>query len=252
MQLEKGWWIMKYLSFANRVLKDILFEIVIVIIDLSGSMNTSDWKPSRKAGAVKANKELIRVKAQNYPKDMVGIIGFGTDAELLHEPFGLAGGDKSLYKALTDLPDMGYTNFAAALKLAEACLFGKPASTTKTTARKKAVGFLSWLLYDQTYEPSHHITESISNDNCLRRIILLTDGDYNEGGSPMKVACRLKNKGVLIDCIGIGGKPADIKEDTLKEIASRNTDGSIRYCFIGDQEQLIRKYENLAHHIRPV
>jgi hypothetical protein len=55
---------------------------------------------------------------------------------------------------------------------------------------------------------------------------------------------------VIIDCIGIGGSPKDVDEKLLKEIASRNHDGSIRYCFIGDQQQLLRKYENLAHHIK--
>lgn len=243
---------MKYLNFANRVLSNILFEIVMVIIDLSGSMNSSDWKPSRKAGAVKANKELINVKTVHHPKDMVGIIGFGTDAELLHEPVELDVGSKSLYKVLTGLPDMGYTNFAAALGLAEACLFNEAASATKNTAKKKVTGFVSWLLYDDPGKSSHHITENLSNDSCLKRIIMLTDGDYNRGGSPMKIAHRLKDRGVIIDCIGIGGSPADVKQEHLMEIASRNTDGTVRYCFLGDQQQLIRKYESLAHHIRPV
>jgi len=242
---------MKYISFANRVLETILFEILIVIVDLSGSMKTRDWKPSRKAGAIEANKELIRVKTQHYPKDAVGIIGFGTDAEILHEPVQLAKGAESLYKALRRLPDMGYTNFTAALKLAEACLFGKPTSTTKTVASRKVTAFLSWLLYDKPHQPSHHIAESLSSDNCLRRIIMLTDGGYNEGGSPFKVAERLKGGGVIIDCIGIGRRE-DIDEKAMKQIASRNPDdGSIRYCWIGDQRKLIKKYESLAHHIRP-
>jgi len=43
-----------------------------------------------------------------------------------------------------------------------------------------------------------------------------------------------------------------VDESRLKKIASCNPDGSIRYCFIGDQQDLIRKYESLAHHIRPV
>ena len=243
---------MKYLNFANRVLTSILLEIVIVIIDLSGSMNLKDWKPSRKAGAVKANKELIKVKAQNYPNDQIGIVIFGTDAELLHEPVNLANGSKSLLRSLTRLPDMGYTNIAAALELAENCLFGKPKSNIKKTVKNKATGFLSWLFYDQPYKQSHHISENISSNNCLRRIILLTDGDYNEGDSPMPIARRLKDKGVMIDCIGIGGSPAEVNEADLKEIASRNPDDdSVRYCFVGDQQDLIRKYESLAHHIRP-
>ena len=67
----------------------------------------------------------------------------------------------------------------------------------------------------------------------------------------MPIARRLKDKGVIVDCIGIGGNPAEVNEADLMKIASKNPDGSIRYCFIGDQQELIKKYENLAHHIRP-
>ena len=81
---------------------------------------------------------------------------------------------------------------------------------------------------------------------------MLTDGEHNGSESPQPVADRLKNAGVVIDCIGIGGTPADVDEQMLKTIASHNPDGTIRYCFIGDQQALIRKYETLARHIRPV
>jgi hypothetical protein len=242
---------MKYLNFANRVLKNIVSEILITIIDLSGSMGDDDWKPSRKAGATKANIELIKMKAQCHPQDRVAIIGFGTKAEVLHEPVCLTDGMKSLCSALEGPPDMGSTNFTAALTLAEACLFGKSVSAGNGIGRK-ITGIFSQLLYGP---PSQHTNPaggiSPSND-CLRRIILLTDGDYNRGGSPLQVASRLKKAGVVIDCIGIGGSPEAVNESALKEIASRNPgDGSIRYCFIGDQQELIRRYESLAHHIRP-
>jgi len=146
---------------------------------------------------------------------------------------------------------MNWTNFTAALELAEAFLFDRPIH--KATPRNRGIfGFLSWLLYDAQGLSSNYIREISKEGNCVRRIILLTDGDYNEGGSPMKVACRLKNKGVVIDCIGIGGSPDEVELEKIKEVASCNPDGSLRYCFIGDQQSLIRKYESLAHHIRPV
>lgn len=241
---------MKYVCFAHHVLKTILFEIVIAIIDLSGSMNTKDWKPSRKAGAVKANRELILVKAQNYPRDKVGIIGFGTRAEILHEPVCLSQGAESLSNTLSSLPDMGYTNFKAALELAEACLFGKAIPSTAGYFGKGLSGFFSQLLYGPVRSTETHIKEDASNKDCLRRIIMLSDGGYNEGGSPFKVAQRLKDAGVIVDTIGIG-KREDINEEAMKRIASCNPDGTVRYCWIGDEQNLIRKYESLAHHIRP-
>jgi len=241
---------MKYLSFADRVLKTILLEILITIIDLSGSMDTEDWKPSRKAGAIKANRELIKVKAQHYPQDKVGIIGFGTGAEILHEPVCLSQGAESLSNALNGLPDMGYTNFKAALELAETCLFGKTVPSTHSYLGKGLSGFFSQLLYGSVQSTETHIKEDASNKDCPRRIILLSDGCYNEGGAPFRVAQRLKDARVTIDCVGIG-KQEHINEEAMKRIASCNADGTVRYCWIGDQQNLIRKYDSLAYHIRP-
>jgi hypothetical protein len=242
---------MNYLNFAYRTLKRGLTEFVMILIDLSNSMNNDDWQPSRKAGASKANIELIKVKTQHFPNDIVGIIGFGTNAQVLHPPIRLCEGADSLCRVLNRLPDMNWTNFTAALELAETCLFGKP--VTKTTPPNRGLcGFLSWLLYDQQGLDSNYIKEISKEGNYIRRIILLSDGDYNEGGSPIKVARILKNKGVVIDCIGIGGSPDEVEVEKIKEVASRNSDGSLRYCFIGDQQSLIRKYESLAHHIRLV
>lgn len=243
---------MKYLSFANRVLSDILSEILIMIIDLSASMDTQDWKPSRKAGAIEANKELIRVKAQYHPQDKVGIIGFGTKAEILHEPVCAADSAGSLCQALKNPPSMGTTNFTAALELAETCLFGNTAVLKKYNRGKGLSRFFSELLYGPVQQSSDCIKESSATTETANRIILLTDGHHWDGPSPLRIAQRLKSAGVIVDCIGIGGSPTDVDESRLKKIASCNPDGSIRYCFIGDQQDLIRKYESLAHHIRPV
>ena len=79
---------------------------------------------------------------------------------------------------------------------------------------------------------------------------MLTDGEHLGDENPVTIAARLKKAGVIIDCIGIGGSPKDVDEKLLKQIASRNSDGSVRYCFIGDQQELIRKYQSLAQHIR--
>ncbi len=235
---------MKYLNFANSVTDSSKQEYVMALIDLSPSMDDNDWRPTRKAGAIKANIELMKVKARYHPQDELGIIGFGRHARVLHDPVRLADGIKSLQRALSDPSGSYSTNFTAALELAEACLWDKKPKSTGN--------FFSKLLSEILYETESHPTKRArgSRNGVVKRIIMLTDGEHNQGGSPITVASRLKNAGVIIDCIGIGGSPKDVDEKLLKEIASRNPDGSIRYCFIGDQQQLLRKYENLAHHIK--
>ena len=234
---------MKYLDFANHIQSKAATEILLTLIDLSPSMDDDDWKPTRKAGAITANEELIRKKLKCHPQDKMGIIGFSGNARLLHPPVCLRKGANSLRRALRKTAASGGTNFTAALELAEICFFGKPATKKDNFLSR----FLAEIFVESDYKPRNR--REIGN---LKRIIMLTDGEHNYDVSPLRIASRLKNAGVMIDCIGIGGSPEDIDESLLRQIASRNTDGSVRYCFIGGQRQLLRKYQSLARHIRAV
>ncbi len=239
---------MKYLNFANPVSGNGKPEFLMTLIDLSPSMDDDDWKPTRKAGAIAANTELIKAKAKCHPQDKLGIIGFSRHAWLLHDPVCLRNGTESLLRVLEN-PSGGYsTNFTDALELAESCLF----DVKRKPANKFFSKMLTGLIYEADQDPVVPTNPFGNGAGELKRIILLTDGEHNGSESPQPVADRLKNTGVVIDCIGIGGTPTDVDEQLLNTIASRNSDGTIRYCFIGDQQALIRKYETLARHIRPV
>ncbi|MCK4998030.1 MAG: VWA domain-containing protein [Anaerohalosphaera sp.] len=235
---------MRYFDFANKVQSNGSSETLMTLIDLSPSMDFKDWKPSRIAGAITANKELIKLKLQSHPDDKMGIIGFGGTARILHAPVCVSKGIQGLQRALID-PRAPYgTNFTAALNLAGRCFLGK--------INQPVSNFFSRMLSDIFVESDNHQKTPIQQDGSLKRIIMLTDGEHNQGGCPLAIASRLKSSGVIIDCIGIGGSPADVDEALLKQIASQNPDGSIRYCFIGDQQQLLRKYQTLARHIQVV
>ena len=238
---------MKYLNFANPVSGNRKPEFLMTLIDLSPSMDDDDWKPTRKAGAIAANTELIKAKAKCHPQDKLGIIGFSRHAWLLHDPVCLRDGTESLLRVLEN-PSGGYsTNFTDALELAENCLF----DVKRKPANKFFSKMLTGLIYEADQDPVVPTNPFGNGAGELKRIILLTDGEHNGSESPQPVADRLKNAGVVIDCIGIGGTPTDVDEQLLNTIASRNSDGTIRYCFIGDQQALIRKYETLARYIRP-
>ena len=131
-------------------------------------------------------------------------------------------------------------------------LFGKNNPVISNCSKKSLKQTLSELFYEPNPRDIRTIKGNCAVDGITRRIVMLTDGEHNGSESPQPVADRLKNAGVVIDCIGIGGTPIDVDEQLLNTIASRNSDGTIRYCFIGDQQALIRKYETLARHIRPV
>jgi Mg-chelatase subunit ChlD len=78
--------------------------------------------------------------------------------------------------------------------------------------------------------------------DVVRRIVLLTDG---QGGSPLRTADDLKERGVVIDVIGVGETPGEVDEKLLRRVASV-VQGELRYRFIKDQRTLVEHYTQLA------
>lgn len=239
---------MKYHAIAHRVLLNAIVEIIVLLLDLSPSMDLEDWPPSRKGAALKANCEFIEIKADQHPEDCVGLIKFWKKAEVLCEPVPVRAGLPKLRRALRDPRGGSGTNFTQALELAEKCLFASQPEVGANPLWSRITSLL--LKTDPNQSPRHFQTRH--QTKTLKRIVLLSDGEHNTGPSPVDLASKLKESGVIIDCIGIGGSPSDVDEELLKRIASRSPNGSIRYCFIGDHQQLLKKYQSLANHIRPV
>ena len=91
-------------------------------------------------------------------------------------------------------------------------------------------------------EGAHSILKKV---NGKRQVVLLTDGEHNYGPKPHDVATELRKIAVL-EIVGIGGSPADVDEKLLKSIASAYPDGRKRYHWIGDKEELVVHFEQLA------
>lgn len=237
---------MNYLSMANRVQPGGGVETTVMLVDESPSMDEQDLAPTRKVAAVQANIKLAEVKAQHHPNDRVGVIAFSATARVLLDPVVVRGSLPALRQALQDTDGGCGTNFTAALEMAEECLFpGHPWHQVGSVSR-----MLSRLLYETGTPKGAGLSQGQFPVAGVKRIVLLSDGEHNTGASPVPVASRLKRAGVVIDCIGIAGSPESVAEDLLKEIASRNPDGTVRYCFIGDSDTLLKKYQDLARHIR--
>jgi len=220
-------------------------ELMYVLTDFSPSMEATDYEPTRIEGAILAIKEFIATKTEFYPQDMVGLIGFDDKAHVLHRHVQIGLSGQSLLQALRNSTELdgGGTDFTAALLLAERSFSGKNCRRPE----KKIAGYLKDLLFEPTPQKSGQIDRDYT-----KRIILLTDGGHNGGGSPTKVAKQLKEAGVVIECIGIAGSPSSVDEKILRTIASRDGRGNPLYSFIGDTRQLIKKYESMAHHIQAI
>ncbi|MFH1023496.1 MAG: vWA domain-containing protein [Planctomycetota bacterium] len=217
-------------------------ETMFLVIDASPSMEEDDWKPNRLAGAVTAAKALLDVKSQHYASDKVCLITFHREARMMHPPAEVGANRPSLDAALDKIRTSACTNIAAGLEMVRDVLDGKQ------RVSKKIASGVSWLdrwLFEAPSTPD-------TNGPAVRgvRAILLSDGGHNVPYAyPVKTAKTLKKRGVVIDVIGIGN-PKDLDETCLRKIASANEDGSVRYCFIGEQDHLVREFKKLAHHIR--
>jgi len=222
---------MRYLEFAGTSTEghEPKKERLAIAIDVSYSMDEDDWKPTRLEAAKEATAALIERKAQIAPNDEIAIVTYAGDATVLCPAVTLSTDMARLYRALGAAKLAGYTSLTAGLQAARTAL---------TSGRRAKL--LDRLM---AVEPESH-------QGPVQRIVLLTDGHHNKGRSPKSMATRLKNAGVFIDCVGIGGSPSDVDEALLRTIASRRPDGvTPRYAFIGDKADLIQKFEQLAARI---
>lgn len=214
-------------------------ERLIVVLDVSGSMDNTDWQPSRLKAAIEATTALIEIKASSHASDEMAIVSYSSHARVECKPINVASGKLSLLDAVNRLTANGSTNIYAGLKKAGNLLN----TNNETSAPESVITRLSNWIFDTG------ASANSTSSGFLKRIILLTDGCHNSGQSPEKIAEKLKARGVIIECIGIGGSPEDVEESLLREIATTDSNGINHYWFIGNKAGLIKRFEKLAGHI---
>jgi Ca-activated chloride channel homolog len=153
---------------------------IILLNDVSSSMSTPDWRPSRLAGAKKASTAFVENRARLFPDDRIGLVVFNERAVTILPPVPLSNREV-IYRKIRSLWADGCTNIGQGLVAAERLL--KP-----STAESKA-------------------------------IILHTDGQDDDDSFALRVASRLKHIGVNIYAVGIGSR-AEVNDDLLSSLAS--------------------------------
>lgn len=221
-------------------------ERMMLVLDNSPSMELSDWEPSRLAGAIEASEAFMAVKAKKHPNDKVGIVGFNRRARTICPPMVVSRGIEDLKDGLSRMTTRSFTNITAGLAEAGRHLVddGKLGVVRKSAAM---LGRLSKrLISGKVPSPVDPPPEGKE----ILRIVLLSDGAHNKGSSPVFLADKLKDAGVIIDCIGIGTDLEDFDMECLEAISSRNGDGLPRCSYIGDKSHLIKKFEDLSNRIQ--
>jgi Mg-chelatase subunit ChlD len=179
-----------------------------LVIDVSLSMDEPDYPPSRLAGAQQAAIRFLDRRREANPKDFVGVVAFSRSARVVAAPMAVGEHVADLRHAIQSLSTSLCTNIAAGLRLGH-----------REIARLR-----------HPREP---------------RILLLTDGHSNTGPNPEIEAGEVRQAGIQLDIIGIGGSPDEVNEPMLKRMASI-VGGERRYWFIKSVGELVQKFEALA------
>lgn len=181
-------------------------ELTQLIIDVSPSMlDRYDDHRTKLDAAQRAMITMVCNKNMLDSTDEIGVVSFSKFANLLLPLCAIGPNKKQIIETLQTLVTDGGTDIDAGLKVADQAL--------------------QWHRF-----------------SVVRRIILLTDG---QGGYPLQTAESLKQRGVVIDAIGVGDQPSDVDEKLLRAVASV-VQGERRYRFIKDQQTLVNHCTQLA------
>jgi Mg-chelatase subunit ChlD len=171
---------------------------LVLVIDKSGSMADSD-----KMSRVKEGLRTMLTKLR--PDDVVSIVGFDSDAQVLYAANRIGNGDGLRY-AIDCLAPGGSTNIHSGLMLGYA-------------------------------EAKRHFRPGATN-----RVILLTDGIANTGVvDPSRIAAQsseFNGQGIDLSTIGVG---LDLNNDLLRTLARS---GRGLYHFISDYQDINKVFVN--------
>ncbi len=192
---------------------------VMLVIDVSGSMQATDVQPTRLDAARSAAKTLIDQLPSN---NRVGLVSFNGNARL---DAALTDNRQTVLSALDGLVANGGTAIGSGLSLALEQL--APGSNRASGANRPAA-----------------------------MIVLLTDGVSNTGIDPQAAADQARAAGVRVQTIGVGLRNASVRvrgqevggvdEQTLQAIAS--TTGG-KYYYAEAAGQLTQIYSSLGSEV---
>jgi Ca-activated chloride channel homolog len=218
---------------------------VILSMDVSGSMRATDIKPSR----MEAVKEAARIFIDKRPRNVrIGIVAFSGSAELIQPP---TTDNDQLLAAVNRLHPERYTAIGSGLQAALDTIFEKQdqAQAAADTPPPDPNSPLTPAPPDQQPPP----VPPGSYKSAV--IVLMSDGQSNQGPDPLDVADKAANLGVRVFTVGVGTTQGAIigfegfsfrvilDEATLKAIAGKT---AAEYFKASSEGDLQRIYSNLS------
>jgi Ca-activated chloride channel homolog len=205
---------------------------VILTIDVSGSMNADDLKPSRIEAAKTAARSFVAHQPQGV---QVGVVSFSDEAAVLQPP--TSDRDKVL-AAIARLEADGGTAIGSAIKTSISTLLGKPNAASSIMPM-----------------PTPDAGAVAPGSYGSGIIVLLTDGENTWGPPPVDMAQSAAALGIRIYTVGIGSPTgsllhingqsirAGLDDQTLKRIAALT---GAKYYNAMNETDLRTIYDNLS------
>jgi len=203
-------------------------EVVILAIDVSGSMRAVDVKPTRLAAAQEAARAFINDQPGNVK---IGIVSFAGTAAVVQAPTEnrddlLAAVDRFELQRATAVGSGLLVSLKSIFPDVE---FDLRASNPRIKANDKGRG----VAIDQAKEPAKEPPKPVPPGSYRSAvIILLTDGQTTTGPDPIESAKMAAERGVRVYTVGVGTVQGEVigwegwsmrvrlDEDSLKQIAN--------------------------------
>jgi Ca-activated chloride channel family protein len=218
---------------------------VMLVIDVSGSMQATDVKPNR----MEATKEAASQFVERQPRGVkIGVVSFSDFGALVQAPTR----DKELVqKSIDRLKPQRGTNIGGGLQTALDALYegSDAARPTVAPSSPPTIG-------RQPLAPTPAPAARDQNGKApAASIVLVSDGESNVGPPALEVAQEAQRAGVKVYTVGIGTKEGvnlniqgrrvftRLDEDTLRGMADA-TGG--RYLSAQNESELRAVYDELA------
>lgn len=203
-------------------------ELIILAMDVSGSMRAVDVKPTRLAAAQEAARAFINDQPGNVK---IGIVSFAGTAAVVQAPTEnreelLAAIDRFQLQRATAIGSGLLVSLKAIFPDVE---FDLNASNPRVHAHEPGHG----ASLDQPKAPAKDPAKPVAPGSYLSAaIILLTDGQTTTGPDPIEAAKMAADRGVRVYTVGIGTVEGEVigwegwsmrvrlDEDSLKQIAN--------------------------------
>jgi Ca-activated chloride channel family protein len=207
--------------------------IVILAIDVSGSMLATDVQPDR----MEATKRAVRQFVEKQPRGVqIGVVAFSDFGALVQAPTRER---KPVLDAINRLRPQRGTNMGGGLAAALDAIYALSDANLPTPVR----------------QPSARSVPPAGSDTPPASVILLSDGQSNTGPPVQRIAEEAAANGIRVYTVGIGTPEGTIlqisgrsvftrlDEEALRQVADI-TDG--RYLSAQDERELEAVYDELA------